>query len=120
MEIVAAEATGVIEPATGFNALYKKYLQGVLRVHHEVPLSQHHVEDAELREFIHYQTAPLTVKILDDRMKARTGRGVEDFMAHLYAEHGWKRGAIDLREEVEAFTGQSWDAFWTTQDAPVA
>jgi len=114
VEIVAAEATGVIEPATGFNALYKKYLQGVLRVHHEVPLSQHHVEDAELREFIHYQTAPLTVKILDDRMKARTGRGVEDFMAHLYAEHGWKRGAIDLREEVEAFTGQSWDAFWTT------
>jgi len=114
VEIVGAEATGIVPPGTGFNDLYNKYLRAVLQMRHEVPLSQHHIADPDLREFMHYLKAPLTVKILDDRMRQRTGTGVDDFMTHLYAEHGWKKGAFDLREELVSFTGQDWDRFWAT------
>ena len=120
VEIVAAEATEVIQPESGFNKLYTSYLKTAFRLEQEVPLSQHHIADPELREFVHYRLAPLTVKLLDDQMRRRTGQGVEAFMAHLYAEHAWKKGAVDLREELATFTGESWDVFWATHVDAVA
>ncbi len=115
VEIVGTEATGILDKDQGFNRLYNRYLKEILTLEGtEPPLSQHHVRGDAMREFVHYRKSALTAKILDDSMRERAGVGLDDFMVFLYGKYAHKEGAVDLREELQTFTGVSWDGFWQT------
>ncbi len=115
VEVHATEATQVVSGENYFNTLYSNYKrarQG--HPEYDFPLSREGEARGEAVEFIHYTKAPLVTRMLAEVIEARSEYTLEDFMRATWARHGWYQGRFSLRQELEEFTGASFDDFWRT------
>jgi tetratricopeptide (TPR) repeat protein len=113
MEVVATEATGIAPDASHFSSLLSTYKQRAAKnPDRDLALARDFQAANDIKEYLHYFKGPLVVKMLAELVRDRSGRTLEDFMRAMWAEHGWFRGEFSLKEELEAFTGESFDDFW--------
>jgi Flp pilus assembly protein TadD len=113
MEVEVTEAVGIAEAPSFYDSLYKTYKQR--RVSHpgqDIALAEESGANKETEEFIHYKKAPLVAKMLAAVVRERSEHTLEEFMREMWAKFGWYQGAFSLRNELEAFTGESFDDFW--------
>lgn len=114
IEVVATEAVGIVEDQSYWNDLYLRYKSGRTR-NPELDLAMVDERSAsgETQEWMHYTKAPLVVKMLEYAVEARSGKELESFAREVWHEHGWrKKPGLALRQELEAFTGASFEDFW--------
>jgi Flp pilus assembly protein TadD len=113
MEVVVTEATGVAKGRSHFNTLYTSY-GSTLRTNpgFDLALAREPRVKEPATEFIHYKKGPLVTKMLADLVQARSGHTLEEFMRAMWAEYGWYQGRFELKEELESFTGATYDDFW--------
>jgi hypothetical protein len=113
IELVSVAETDIATKKTAFNKLYRKYLE----MRSRDPWMDHALADeasvrGEATEFLHYVKGPLAVKMLDTLMQERSGKDMEGFFRHIFGKYGGHRSQIPLRDELEAFSGVSFDDFW--------
>jgi Flp pilus assembly protein TadD len=113
LEVVATEATGIAKGRSHFNSLYSSY-SSTLRTNPGFDLAL--VREPRVKEpateFIHYKKGPLVTKMLADLVQARSGRTLEEFMRAMWAQYGWYHDRFEVKKELEAFTGATYDDFW--------
>jgi Flp pilus assembly protein TadD len=113
MEVVATAETEVAPDESYFERLYASY-NATRRANPEfdLPLAQEPKVREPATEFIHYKKGPLVTKLLADLVRTRSERTLEEFMRAMWAKYAWYEGRFDLKRELEAFTGASFDDFW--------
>jgi hypothetical protein len=112
-EMVATEATGIVEDQRYWNDLYLSYLKGRLSSPEmDLPLVDEPDARDDTKEFVHYRKAPLVLRMLAEETRARSGKTMEQFVRAMWAKHGSFRGLLSFQPELEAFTGASFDDFW--------
>jgi Flp pilus assembly protein TadD len=113
LEVVATEETGVATGASYWEQLYSSY-NATLRANpeYDLPLAEEPKVREPATEFIHYKKGPLATKLLADLVQSRTERTLEEFMRAMWGKYGWYEGRFELKRELEAFTGSSFDDFW--------
>ena len=113
MEVVATEETGVATGESYFQLLYNSY-NATRRANPEfdLPLAEEPKVKEPATEFIHYKKGPLVTKLLADLVRTRSERTLEEFMRAMWAKYAWYEGSFNLKPELEAFTGASFDDFW--------
>ncbi len=114
MEEKATVATGTGEKGKKWKELYERYLK-TMEAHSDWdhPLErEHEVKDNEAMEFFHYCKSPLVFKMLETEMKKKTGKTMEEFMCYVYNKYGNFKGSFPFKEELEYFTGISFEEFW--------
>ncbi len=113
LEVAATVGAGLAADERAFDELYGRYLR-IRRQHPErvLPLAREPEATGDARDFLHYVKGPLTVRVLAHWLRQRTGRSLEEFMAASIEEHGSFRSAFPLRDDLEAFAGQSFQDFF--------
>ncbi|NCG20519.1 MAG: hypothetical protein GWP91_16040 [Rhodobacterales bacterium] len=125
IEVLALSGAGIQEEQLHFNGLYNVYNQKRDEHPHyaHTPLADDHsVSDPDQREYMHYLHGPLVVRMLAEMVKVRSGKNLEDFMAEVFRTHGGFAQPLDLRNELEAWSGAPLDDFWEVmvdQNGPV-
>jgi len=115
MEVAATEALGLAEPGSRWDTLHASYRRARERTpERDVALGRERSVRDQTREYLHYVKAPLALKMLESWMIARSDRNLEQFMAAMWASYGWFRKPFPFKTELEAFTGASFDDFWST------
>jgi Tfp pilus assembly protein PilF len=113
MEVVATEAAGVAPDQGYFNALYNTYKVGRrTNIERDIPLTKEKDARGHVVEFVHYKKGPLVAKMLAHQIEVRSGRTIEQFMRGVWAEYGFYEKRFDVKQELERFTGSSFDDFW--------
>jgi len=111
--VIVAEATGALPD--------QAYFDHLLGLHHEMlrehpkwaqALRDEPMAGQEQREYIHYTRAPLVVRQLASLVAHRSSTTLEAFMAEVWSRHGHHQSPFALQEELEAFTGDSYEDFW--------
>ncbi len=114
VELAGTKGAGVSPHPARWNKLARDYY--ATRAEHperDTPLwRETEVRGYDATEYMHYTKAPIAVAMLDDWLRRRTGRELLDFMALMWKRHGGFRGELALRDELEAWAGESLDAFW--------
>lgn len=114
VELAATRGSGVTADDSRWEALHERYLrERVAHPERDVPLElEPQARRGQTAEFLHYVKGPLVVAMLADWIRARSRTSLEAFMAAMWAEHGRYRSPLELRPELEAFTGLDLDPFW--------
>lgn len=114
MEATATRATGLAESDSRWSTLHNTYVRRRAQSPEiDLPLSREKQARGATREFLHYVKAPLAVKMLEYLVLSRSEHDLEQFMASIGQRYGWFEGTFSLREELETFTGASFDDFWS-------
>ncbi len=115
IEVLALSGAGLQEEQIHWNGLYgiynrnrKAHPEWINTALADEPL----VQDADQREHLHYMHAPLVVRMLAEFVKVRSGKNLEDFMAEMFRTHGGFTKPLDLRNELETWSGAPLDDFW--------
>lgn len=113
VEVMSTAGTGIAADERYWNFLYERY-KNWRRDHpeYDMALGDEPHAKGDAIEFLHYTKGPIIVKMLDVWMQKRTGRSMRDFMAAMWPKYGMYKGEFPLREELEAFTGESLEEFW--------
>jgi Tfp pilus assembly protein PilF len=117
IEVTATQATGIaeLEQRPSWDSLYDRYKKG--RTEHpewDIPLIDEPSADGDTEEFIHYRKGPLVTKMLANWIEWRSDRTMEQFMRAIWAKYGRFRGAFPVQQDLEEFTGVSFEDFWVT------
>lgn len=117
IEVTSTQATGIaqVEERPSWDSLYARYKRG--RYQHpdwDIALIGEPSADGDTQEFIHYRKGPLVTKMLANWIEWRSDRTLEEFMRAIWAKYGWFRGEFPLQQDLEEFTGVSFEDFWVT------
>ena len=111
-EIKALSSLGYYKLEDRLFRLYGSYKSG--RAGNDAPLSSEPEPNSKKENFLHYTKAPLVAYLLDEKIKKNT-KGEKDldlFLRHIYSERAMRKGALNLREELEKFTGAGFGDFF--------
>jgi predicted metalloprotease with PDZ domain len=80
----------------------------------DAPLSTDYKQRFQTLEYLHYKKAPLVAYLMDEKIKKGTNgeKDLDKFLKYIYSEHGMKRSAVNLKEELEQFTGIDFNEFF--------
>lgn len=114
IEVVATEATGIAGNEKYWNELYDRYQRiRAAKPGYDVPLAdEQRITSSDAREFLHYTKGPLVLRMLDHWMRERSGKSMEEFVGAMWPRYGFQHAGFPLRDELERFTGDSYDDFW--------
>ncbi len=117
IELEAGQQTGVFDAAPRWARLYQRYLEGISREQGSLdfPLAQEkQINNAEVKEFIHYTKAPLVTRLLAHQIESQSGgaQSLDGFMREIYAKYRGFNGKVPLKQALQDYTGQDMSAFW--------
>ncbi|MFT5457405.1 MAG: hypothetical protein ACI9K2_003898 [Myxococcota bacterium] len=114
IEIVSTSESGIADAdQRAWNRMYMWYTrERALHPKYDMALAKEKDARGDGAEVLHYSKGPLVVKLLDEEMRRTTDTSMEPFFKHLYGKYGGHRAPVPLRDELEAFTGRSFDGFW--------
>lgn len=115
IEVTATQATGIaeVEQRPSWDSLYRRYKERrQSNPEWDIPLAEEPSSAGDTEEFIHYRKAPLITKMLANQIQWRSGRTMEEFLRAVWGKYGHFRGRLPFQQELEAFTGVSFEDFW--------
>ncbi|MEQ8189898.1 MAG: hypothetical protein ABRQ39_18155 [Candidatus Eremiobacterota bacterium] len=107
--ITATYDTGITDNKYRLNMLYDIYLS-TLTDHPEYDFPLMNACYINEEDSLLQYKAPLVVKMLDFEMRKKTGKNIQQFMQ--YACNGRLKKPFPFKEELEGFTGTSFEEFW--------
>ena len=114
MEATATRGAGLTESESRWRSLLNSYRRTRAQSPEmDLPLSRQKQARGETKEYLHYVKAPLAAKMLEHLVLTRSEYSLEQFMASTWQRYGWYEKMFPLREELAAFTGASFEDFWS-------
>ena len=114
IELISTAETGIGHPdQRAWNKMWSWFVrERALHPQYDRALAKEAGAGKDAGEILHYAKGPLVVKLLDEEMRARTGKNMEQFFKYLNEKYGGHKAPIPLRDELHAFTGVSFEHFW--------